>query len=341
MRIEAAAWEGKPVFWRLIVPSGDDPPDARKPSSARKTIQDVSNILVNIIVVGGIVFFARKNLRMGRGDRRGATRLTCFLCITGGIAFFCRDHFGSAFAWLVVTGIVWPMYIALEPYVRRRWPNMLIGWNRLLAGDYRDPLVGRDLLYGCLVGIVLFYMPFSISTISSWLGGPSSPGSPAAGPAMGGVDTLYLLSGPRAFVVGVLQLLNAIIRNGLLMALTLFLGRVLLRRTWAAVIVCTLLFTALASLPESPYIQYYSLQPVIVALACCIHYWMLLRFGILAQIAENFFFNLLMFFPIATQPAWYSAFGFAGLFLLLALPLFAFYASFGGQSFFGRTSLED
>jgi hypothetical protein len=43
-------------------------------------------------------------------------------------------------------------YAALEPVVRKRWPWRLVGWNRLLAGRVRDPLVARDVLVGLAVG---------------------------------------------------------------------------------------------------------------------------------------------------------------------------------------------
>ena len=36
--------------------------------------------------------------------------------------------------------------------MRRRWPATLVSWSRLLAGGFRDPLVGRDVLFGCLLG---------------------------------------------------------------------------------------------------------------------------------------------------------------------------------------------
>ena len=35
----------------------------------------------------------------------------------------------------------WLYYLALEPYVRRLWPQALISWSRVLAGRVRDPLV--------------------------------------------------------------------------------------------------------------------------------------------------------------------------------------------------------
>jgi len=44
----------------------------------------------------------------------------------------------------------WIFYIALEPFVRRRWLELIISWSRLMAGDFRDPLVWRDVPVGGL-----------------------------------------------------------------------------------------------------------------------------------------------------------------------------------------------
>ena len=46
------------------------------------------------------------------------------------------------------------LYLALEPWVRRRWPHAIISWSRLLSGQLRDPLVGRDILFGVMLGVV-------------------------------------------------------------------------------------------------------------------------------------------------------------------------------------------
>ena len=47
---------------------------------------------------------------------------------------------------LFVAGALYLLYLGLEPFVRRSWPTMLVGWSRLLAGRIRDPLIGRDIL---------------------------------------------------------------------------------------------------------------------------------------------------------------------------------------------------
>ena len=46
----------------------------------------------------------------------------------------------------------WLDYLALEPFVRRRWPEAMISWTRLLGGRFADPLVARDILIGCAAG---------------------------------------------------------------------------------------------------------------------------------------------------------------------------------------------
>ena len=49
---------------------------------------------------------------------------------------------------------MWVLYLALEPYVRRYWPQAIISWTRVLGGRWRDPLVGRDVLYGVILGVL-------------------------------------------------------------------------------------------------------------------------------------------------------------------------------------------
>src|SRR5262249_49563192 len=50
-------------------------------------------------------------------------------------------------------GLMWVLYLALEPLVRRRWPQVIISWSRLLAGRFRDAEVGAHVLIGTAVGV--------------------------------------------------------------------------------------------------------------------------------------------------------------------------------------------
>jgi hypothetical protein len=47
----------------------------------------------------------------------------------------------SAGVTLFVAALLWVLYVGLEPFVRRRWPHVLVSWTRVLAGAWRDPLV--------------------------------------------------------------------------------------------------------------------------------------------------------------------------------------------------------
>ena len=50
------------------------------------------------------------------------------------------------------------MYLALEPAVRRYWPDSLLGWTRLLQGQILDARVGRDVLIGVAGGATIFLL---------------------------------------------------------------------------------------------------------------------------------------------------------------------------------------
>jgi hypothetical protein len=100
-----------------------------------------------------------------------ATRLAIVTFVLAAIAWLFGEHhvatFGelyqlwnSAALWLFLATFLWLLYIALEPLMRRHSPGLLVDWSRLLAGSFRDPLVGRDLLIGCAAGIALVLLSY-------------------------------------------------------------------------------------------------------------------------------------------------------------------------------------
>ena len=56
---------------------------------------------------------------------------------------------------LFLSGLVWITYLGIEPYIRRFSADALIGWQRLLAGNWRDPRVGRDVMIGVAAGTAM------------------------------------------------------------------------------------------------------------------------------------------------------------------------------------------
>jgi serine/threonine-protein kinase len=76
LRIEASAYRGKPVRFEILGPWTR----ADRPAAVQTgvTIANTIALLILGAFISGGVFFARRNLRLGRGDRRGATRLAVF-----------------------------------------------------------------------------------------------------------------------------------------------------------------------------------------------------------------------------------------------------------------------
>ena len=64
----------------------------------------------------------------------------------------------------------WIFYVAVEPYVRRYWPQSLTSWSRVFEGRMRDPLVGRDILFGATAGVVSMVVAMIGYSGQSWLG---------------------------------------------------------------------------------------------------------------------------------------------------------------------------
>jgi hypothetical protein len=59
------------------------------------------------------------------------------------------------------------------------------------------------------------------------------------------------------------------------------------------------------------------------------------RFGLLATIAFNLFFNLSFFYPLTSDiSVWYTSAAFLPVVVMLALAVYGFYTSLGGQTVF-------
>ena len=65
--------------------------------------------------------------------------------------------------------MVWITYVAIEPIVRRRWPDLLFSWSRVLAGRFRDPLVGRDALVGLIGGTASVLVLNVSNSLANWV----------------------------------------------------------------------------------------------------------------------------------------------------------------------------
>lgn len=148
--------------------NGDPPSNATARRNATFTLKEIFGGIINITLLTGMIgasALAWRNLRANKGDRRGAFVLGIFVGALTLISLSIGRHtirhmldlqvMGTPLAraiWL--GGLTWLVYLGMEPVVRRRWPNFLISWTRLLSGRTRDPLVWRDILIGCAFGAI-------------------------------------------------------------------------------------------------------------------------------------------------------------------------------------------
>jgi serine/threonine-protein kinase len=217
VRIEAGARGGIPVWFGLFPPwAPDDPASVERPGEA----VFFGFIFVVLAVSLGL---ARRNARMGRADRTGARRGALLAAGIGvaSIALTGATDDDTLWATVSFTGAFWVFYMALEPYVRRLWPEILIGWRALLAGRVRDPIVGRDLLAGTVGGVLLSLVVHGWLILLPWFGQP--PDVVATGSGAPWANLLLVTGGREALAYAVNTVLE-----GLLLGLPLTVVLVLL-----------------------------------------------------------------------------------------------------------------
>jgi hypothetical protein len=152
VRVDAAVRGGRVVFWRL-----SDGPDAGAEASF-DSLPPLAFAAFALMWIGAGIL-ARRHLKSGSGDRRGALRLGAFAATAAFVGplllahhTLAPDEFLVVFAALaqgtMIGAIAWLLYMALEPYARRVAPRWMVSWSRLLEGRVTDPMVGRDILCG-------------------------------------------------------------------------------------------------------------------------------------------------------------------------------------------------
>jgi serine/threonine protein kinase len=328
LRVEAAAFHGKPVFFSLI---GDWTKPQRMKDTEKPTIgQRISRIVGLILLtslLSGAVFLARRNYRQGRGDRAGALRLACVMFALEIGLWLCRSHFaafGDALGLFIIavstalfiSGVTWLLYLAVEPWVRRHWPQTIISWSRLLSGAVRDPLVGRDILFGVILGVG-WTLIFQIRSIPMMRMG-AAPWLLSTDSLMGGREALgaWLQHWPQS------------IQSTLVFFFLLFGLKVLLRKEWVAAIAFVAIFAVPRGLTSTYMAVEMPAQIVVYAVAVLI----VLRFGLVPLACAIFTVNLMANLPVSSDfSAWYMTTSILVLLSVVALAGWGFYHSLGGE----------
>ncbi len=286
---------------------------------------------LRLLILFAGTWLAWRHFKSGRGDRRGATRLALFVfcCLLASwlLGAYHAISFGEYSSLVDALGralyqatFYWVAYLAVEPLLRRYWPQGLISWTRLLAGSWRDPLVGRDLLVGCLLAPAFMVAAGAGALVSQWRGQPQFLSDE--------VWTPHLL-GPRfaasSFFDG-----HVIVplQNGLGLPFVFLLAYLLLRRKWFAGVTFVLL--SLAAIPGEPMDRIVGAS--LVALV--------VRFGVLTTTSFFFALFLLRMMPMTTDLGlWYAGRTIFAVVLVAVLGLYGLRASLAGRPIFAPSSL--
>jgi serine/threonine-protein kinase len=340
IHVEAAAFEGRPVWFRIYEPwtesSSPDRPSARVESRTPDLIEAGTFLAVLI----GAAFLALRNVRAGRGDRRTALRFALYM---GGvrILWLLGAHHIATEAELPLfvghlaysmyrVGLVWLFYMALEPYARRLWPSMLVSWVRLFGGRARDPLVGRDILAGASLGVA-----FALNIrMLQWL--PGRFGLTQVAPESN-IWGLEALRGLRHAVTATLAIHTGSVLATFMPVMLLLVFRLLFRRTWPAVVLVTLV-GAVINYPSTGNLAVYA-GFMVITLSL---FWVVFfRFGLLSTVIWFSISDLLTLLPTTFDfSAWYAGASLPALILILGMTGWAFRTSLAGRPLFRDTILE-
>ena len=337
IRVEAASERGVPTYFSVVYPWTLPPRVTRGVSGSRRTA-DVVSVGILLVLLFGSAFFARRNLRLGRGDRQGAWRLMTTAAVLLTVTWLLSEEHVPALwqlylflmyvGWtLFVCALLGVMYLAFEPYVRRKSPAVLISWSRVLSGSFRDPLVGRDILIGCTMGAAIELIRLGTRALPEWTGSGSAHAAlPWPTPWIG--VTQYVAFQATWALVALFFALGA---------LFLFvLMQIVLRHRLAAA-VATVLILSVGDLATAPT---WAVAVSVLALNALLT-TVLLRVGFVAVMTAMIAGALIREGPgLVPLSAWHSSLGLTSLVLLALLVAYGFHRSLGGRPAFGRLSID-
>lgn len=333
LTIEAAAYRGRPVSFLEEGPWTPAPGTGGGQSQAQH-ISIIFAICILTSLLGGGIVLAWENYRKKRADLGGALRLAAFVLIMSIATWVIgATHIAGNWeaysltlelAWASLSALfLWMLYVALEPIARRRTPTLLISWNRMLAGNFRDPMIGRDLLAGAALGVfsqVSGSLHFLYTGLRGW-----------PPPAPDGSAFAILVGGRTVFAQPSSALVSSIF-NGLAVMLMLVILQMLFRNRWIGAVAFMALFVARVALQGGTLFD-----DVIQTIDIALVVMLILRFGLLA-FTIYIFVQQMMNAPITPDTsAWYAWMGFLGVAIIGAMIVYGARTALAGQPIFGQS----
>jgi len=328
LRVEAAAWHGKPVYFQMIGPWTRPARMHPDQPTRRSKAGEIVGFIFTLLLMGGALALARRQYKQAKGDRLGAGRVASFVFLAQMTLWFSYGHLvpslelSGVFALAVSTAlfnaaICWVLYMALEPFVRKLWPQTIISWTRLMSGRVRDPLVGRDIMFGVMLGI-LWTLIFEIRLLI---------GTMHFGAAPQFLSADYLIGG-RAILGALVYRIPQAILSTLALFIVLVALRSILRNRWLGAAAFVVLFTSLEALNSSHPGFEIPTKILIYGIAA----FALVRFGLITLAVAVYVVNTLVNVPSMLDfSRWYSTAAMTAPLAILALGIWGFYTALGGQ----------
>ena len=326
IRVEAASLDGRVVSFAVCA-EADAVPSAGG-ASGFSGLELVNKGLVLLSVFGGGVL-AIRNLRLGRGDRRGAARLAV-CCLALSMLAWLVDTSHSTEpgeeAALLISGIGYAifrtvlactLYIGLEPFIRKLLPTSLVSWSRLFAGRWRDPIVGRDVLIALAVGGVAWASVVLAGTAVGLNGVLLGPKIPSPDLMLGQYCRAPVIAAGTSLAWMVcFVLINMLCRRPGWLAPAVF-----------AVILALLMFVSYSEGTHPVYLA------VLIVVGVGSMTLVIYRFGLLAMLVLGSVREMFLTTAFTLDPgAWYVAPTVVLCLLLIALTIYGYLVSTAGRS---------
>jgi len=348
IHIEAASLRGLPVFfdisgWESAALKPYIPAEGRtgfRQGAESRAFLTLGFTVLMLAIVSGVLL-ARRNFRLGRGDRKGAIRLGLYMVAVQMLTWLFQTHhvpmvaefelFYTGLAWAVFYAVVlWVLYMALEPYVRRRWPYRIISWSRLLSGRLRDEIVGKDILIGAALGTACTAIASVVYLVTR------SAGIPPDKPPTVALDTFL---GPTKSIAQFFSMQKECVMDPLYVLLTILALSGLLRKDWRAFVVAWIIFTFGAGMLLG--IQH-PVNWILVGTVVAAYLAVFARFGLLATIIFQFYAFMLLNFPLTSNfKNWYAGTTLFVALVTTSLACYGFFSAISGRAALHRRFLQE
>ncbi len=338
LQVQGASYHNKIVFFRLVAPWAQ--PERVSPTQPSLSYRFGAGLFVVTLfmLLAICILFARRNLKQGRGDSRGAIWVAIVVFVVALLGQLLSSHFTGAADWilnwfLLASGLAltnvaqfFLLYVALEPYVRRTWPEILISWSRLVAGGWKNPLVGRDVLVGVLFGIAMVAPIYLRTALPYWF--PLTGITPAGPGSLDWREGSVFLGNLISNILGIMDAVGSLA--------VVFIVAKITRSKTAGILVAGLLVIGLNLYGENLVIEV-----GVAALVAIIWLTCLMRIGLLAICIGRFVaYSLGDGLATFDLSRWYAWRGLTQIALVLVLALYGFKIALGKNPLFGG-ALED